>query len=83
VVSSFFIFLVETYWCDFVSNGVGSMDPNLHGMFILQSYVNDDMEDDESDDGEEDLTPSRVQRFRSLYLNLLTVSTWTSQVFHH
>ena len=54
---------------------MGSMDPNLHDLFVLQSCVNDDMEDDESDDGEEDLTPSRVQRFRSLYLNLLTVST--------
>ena len=54
---------------------MGNTDRNLHGMFILQSCVNDDMEDDESDDGEEDLTPSRVQRFRSLYLNLLTVST--------
>ena len=54
---------------------MGNMDRNLHGMFILQSFVNDDMEDDESDDGEEDLTPSHVQRFRSLYLNLLTVST--------
>lgn len=43
-------------------------------MFIFQSSLNDDMEDDESDDEEEDLAPSHVQRFRFLYLNLLTVS---------
>ena len=45
----------------------------MQQLFVVQNSVVDDLEEDESEDDEEALAPSRVQRFRSLYMNLLTV----------